>query len=99
MAYNLTETITSLSHIKEDYQAGEKMTVDIVTPPIAFTVKRGGRIRVDVSSNGGIYVPHGNVKGHWATITETRVANNTLSLQDAFVELYTKQQDRVAAHG
>ena len=99
VAYNLTETITSLSHIKEDYQAGEKMTVDIVTPPIAFTVKRGGRIRVDVSSNGGIYVPHGNVKGHWATITETRVAKNTLYLRDAFVELYTKQQDGVAAHG
>lgn len=40
-AYNLTETITSLSHIKEDYLAGDRITIDLYTPPIAFRVKAG----------------------------------------------------------
>ncbi len=86
-AYNLTETITSLSHIKADYQAGEKLTIDLYTPPIAFTVKKGGRIRVDISSDGGIYVPHANKKEHWASVTETKIATNTIYLKDSFITL------------
>ena len=89
ISYNLTETITSLSHIKENYKAGEKITIDLFTPPIAFTVKKGNKIRVDISSDGGIYVPHANVKGHWAEVTETKIANNTIYLADSFIELYT----------
>ena len=87
VAYNLTETITSLSHINEKYQAGEKLSIDLLTPPIAFTLKRGCRIRVDISSDGGIYVPHANVRGHWARVIETKTANNTIYLENAFIEL------------
>ena len=86
-AYNLTETITSLSHIKKDYQAGEQITIDLYTPPIAFTVKKGSQIRVDISSDGGVYVPHANKKEHWATVTETKIATNTICLDDSFIEL------------
>ncbi len=86
-SYNLTETITSLSHINENYKAEEEITIDLLTPPIAFTVKKGGRIRVDISSDGGIYVPHSNIKGHWAEVTETKIANNTIYLKDSFIEL------------
>lgn len=87
VAYNLTETITSLSHIDENYKAGKEITIDLLTPPIAFTVKKGGRIRVDISSDGGIYVPHANIKGHWAEVTETKIATNTIYLNDSFIEL------------
>ena len=87
VAYNLTETITSLSHVKADYKAGEKITIDLLIPPIAFAVKKGGKIRVDISSDGGIYVPHANVKGHWAEVCETKIANNTIFTEDAFIEL------------
>lgn len=90
VAYNLTETITSLSHIKENYKANEIVTIDLFTPPIAFTVKKGNKIRVDVSSDGGIYIPHANVKGHWAKVTETKTANNTIYLKDSFIELNVK---------
>ena len=86
-AYNLTETITSLSHIKGDCRADEEITLDLFTPSIAFTVKKGGKIRVDISSDGGIYVPHANVKGHWAEVSETKIAINTLHLKDSFIEL------------
>ena len=87
VAYNLTETITSLSHINENYVAGQTEIIDLETPPIAFGVKKGGKIRVDISSHGGIYVPHANVKGQWAEVSETKIANNTVFLQDAFLEL------------
>ena len=87
IAYNLTETITSLSHICENYKVGEKVTIDLYTPPIAFAVKPGGRIRVDISSDGGVYVPHANVKGHWAEVAQTKVAENAVYLQDSYIEL------------
>lgn len=87
IAYNLTETITSISHIKENYKPGERINIDLLTPPIAFTVKKGSSIRVDISSDGGIYVPHANVKGHWAEVTETKIATNTIYLNDSFIEL------------
>ena len=87
VAYNLTETITSLSNIDENYKKGEKITIDLFTPPIAFALKSGNQIRVDIASDGGIYVPHANVKGHWAKVTETRTATNTIYLEDAFIEL------------
>ena len=86
-AYNLTETITSFSHLAPNYCSGEKITIDLYTPPIAFAIKQGGKIRVDISSDGGVYVPHANVKGHWAEVTETRVAHNTLYLKDSYIEL------------
>lgn len=87
VAYNLTETITSFSHIDPDYYPGDKITIDLYTPPIAFSVKRGGKIRVDISSDGGVYAPHANVKGHWAEVTETKIAHNTLHLQESYIEL------------
>ena len=86
-AYNLTETITSLSHISSSYRSGNIIEIDIVTPPIAWTMKEGMQIRVDISSNGGIYLPHANVKGHWAEVTECKIANNTLHIKDSFIEL------------
>lgn len=87
IAYNLTESLTSLSYLKENYVPGEKITLDLLSTPISFCIKKGSRLRVDISSHCGIYVPHPNVKGHWAEVTQTKVAHNTLFLGDAFLEL------------
>lgn len=85
--YNLTETIASLSYLDPDYRAGQTLTIDLELPPIAFTVKKGSRIRVDISSDGGIYVPHSNTRGHWAQVTKTQVATNTVLCEDAYLDL------------
>jgi len=86
--YNLTETITTLSHVNGNYTPGTETCIDLQTPPIAFTVKKGCGIRVDISSDGGIYVPHANVKRHWAEVTETQTATNTLILgKETFIEI------------
>ena len=86
-AYNITETITSVNHLKNDYIPGEKLLIDIKTPPAGFTVKKGCKIRADISSDGGIYVPNANVKGHWAKITECKTANNTVFCDNSYIEL------------
>ena len=89
-AYNITETITSLSHINDNYVPGERININLQTPPCAFTVKKGCSIRVDIASDGGKYVPHANVKAHWAEVTETKIANNTIHLDGAYIELPTE---------
>ena len=86
-SYNLTDTITSLSHLQPNYRPNDILTLDINTPPIGFTLKKGSSIRVDIASHSDIYVPHANVKGHWAEVTETKIANNTLHLKDAYIAL------------
>jgi len=87
-SYNLTETLSTLRHVKKDYHPGETLTLDLLTTPISFTVKRGCALRVDVSSDSTIYSPHANVSGHWAEVTETRIAHNTLLLnEEGFIEL------------
>lgn len=86
-AYNLTETITSLSNLDPAYRPGEPILIDLETPPIGFTLKKGSRIRIDITSHGGIYVPHANVRGHWAEVTEEKVAHNTIFCEEAYVEL------------
>jgi len=86
-AYNVTETITSLSHICDNYKPNEQLTIDLETPPAGFTVRKGGRIRVDISSDGTVYVPHSNVKGHWAEVSESKIAQNTVIFDDSYIEL------------
>ena len=88
ISYNLTETITSLSYIKQNYIAGDECLISIDTTPIAFTIKKGNQIRIDISSHSDIYVPHPNVKGHWAKVTETKIATNTVICdEDAYIEI------------
>ncbi len=86
-SYNLTETIGALSYFAEDYVPGEKAKIELETPPIAFAVKPGMRIRVDVSSEGGVYLKHPNVKGHFAYVTDTKVANNTVYTEGSYIEI------------
>ena len=86
-SYNLTETVGAISYFTENYVPNELLALDLETPPIAFTVRSGMRIRVDISSESGVYLPHPNVKGHFAYVTETKVANNTVDTQGSYVDI------------
>lgn len=88
IAYNLSETVTSLSHINKNYTAGEECLIDIFTSPIGFRIKKGCSIRVDISSHSDLYVPHSNTRGHWAKVTQARVATNTVICdENAYITL------------
>lgn len=86
-SYNLTETISSLSHFYPDYQPGTPVVLDVETPPIAFTMHPGMRLRADVASDGGIYVPNANVRGHWAMVREAKTAQNTVYFENSYFEV------------
>ena len=86
-SYNLTETIGAISYFYEDYSAGKRVTIELLTPPIAFTVKRGAKLRADISSYGGLYTPHSNTKEHFAVAEKCKIANTTLHIGDSFVEI------------
>ena len=86
-AYSLTESVGALSYFIKDYIKGTKASIKLETTPIAFTIKKGMRLRIDVSSESGIYMPHPNVKGHFAFTSETAVAKNTVFLGESFIEL------------
>ena len=86
-AYNLTETIAALSYINPEYKRNEVQLLDLVTPPVGFTLKKGDRIRIDISSDGSLYVRHSNLKCHWAKAPKTRVAVNTLYFDEGFIEI------------
>ena len=51
------------------------------------TTKNLGKV---VGEDGGVYVPHANVKGHWAEVTETKISRNTVYMEDSFIELPLK---------
>ena len=86
-SYNLTESVFAISHFVPNYKPGEIVEISLETPPIAFTLKKGVSLRVDLSSSMGPYAPHANLRGHFAYITETRVANNTFHTKGSYIEL------------
>ena len=86
-AYNLTEAMGSLSSLVGDYTPGTVATIEMQTPPIAFTLKPGMRLRIDITSESGNYLPHPNVKGHFAYIKEAKVAHNTVYTENSYIDL------------
>ncbi len=87
-SYNLTEALTTISHIDKNYRPHSILHLNIETAPMNFTVKKGCSLRVDISSDSTIFAPHANVKGNWVDVCETRIATNTVVCNDtSFIEL------------
>ncbi len=83
----LTETISTLSNSNGNYAPGTRLDLNINCSPIGFTVNKGAKIRLDISSVSPKYVPHANVKGHWATVTETKIAHNCIYCDGSYIDL------------
>jgi hypothetical protein len=85
-AVNIRDGITSLVYrngatVPIRYTPGDVVEAVIELWPITWTVKRGSRIRVDVSSsNFPAYHVHPNIAGTWALIADTRAARQTIHL-------------------
>ncbi|WP_286892371.1 CocE/NonD family hydrolase [Thermobacillus sp.] len=85
-AYNIRDGITSLSfrngaQLPVEYIPGSVEEVTIELWPITWTVRRGFRLRLDVSSsNFPAYHAHSNTSGCWALQADTRVAGQGIHL-------------------
>jgi predicted acyl esterase len=86
-AYNISDAATTLLHCDPGYRKGQKTRLSILSQPTAFAVKRGSRIRVDVSSFSDCFVPHANTSVHFALAERTRVAHNTVFAGESSVLL------------
>ncbi|MBM7573046.1 putative CocE/NonD family hydrolase [Aquibacillus albus] len=83
-SYNIADGITSLSYrnqaiSKKAYSPNEVVEIEIELWAITWCVKKGSRIRLDISSsNFPAYHLHSNFEGSWAEQAETRVATQNI---------------------
>ena len=83
-AINIRDSISRLSYRNRaaepmEYQPGERVFVSMKLWPIEWVVRKGSRLRLDVSSSDfPKYHVHPNIAGPWAEVSETTVAEQTL---------------------
>ena len=89
--YVLRHDITSLCYQHPDYTPNRTVQLDFCFDEHAFLLKRDERLRVDIAStDNNTYVCHTNQKGPYHLQTETRVATNTVHLQQSRLILPTE---------
>ncbi len=84
--FNIRDGITSLAYRNRKphthrYVPGEVVELEIELWPIAWTIREGSRLRLDISSsNFPAYHIHPNVEGSWAEQGTTRVARQNIHM-------------------
>lgn len=80
--YVLRHDITSLSYQLHNYTENDTVELDFCFDEYAFLLKKGERLRIDISStDNNTYVCHTNKKGPYYLQTEGNAAINTVYLQ------------------
>lgn len=77
--YGLRDDINQISNFVSDYIPGSETEMTFTFDDHAFVIKKGEKLRIDVSSSAyPLYVRHTNKKGLFSLQTETAVAKNTV---------------------
>ncbi|MCR5163319.1 MAG: hypothetical protein K6C40_04795, partial [Thermoguttaceae bacterium] len=87
-AYPLRDDISSLCYATPDYTPGTEKAIDFTFSDHAFRIGKGERLRLDVSSSCGHFLPHTNVKGLQAAQREPLIAQNAVVTGKSFLTLY-----------
>lgn len=86
--FGLRDDITTLCHQLGDYRENSKVTMEFTFDEHAFLVKKGERLRIDISSaDDNNYVRHTNQKGLFSEQTTARPAKNTVYLAESALYL------------
>lgn len=86
--YGLRDDIQQISNVDASYAPGGKIELAFCFDEHAFLIRKGERLRVDVSSSAyPLYVPHTNRRGLFSAQTDTKVATNTVFLDESCLEL------------
>ena len=79
--YGLRDDINQISNFTQSYTPGSEMDMYFEFDPLAVVVKKGEKIRMDISSSAfPHYVAHKNKKGLFSEHTTATVATNTVVL-------------------
>ena len=88
--YGLRDDINQISNFDPEYTPNGEIEMDFTFDEHAFLVKKGEKIRVDISSSAfPLYVPHTNQKGLFSEQATAKIANNTVFMKDSYIELPT----------
>ena len=91
--YVLRHDITSLSYRIGNYTENDIVKLDFCFDEYAFLLKKGERLRIDISStDNSTYVCHTNKKGSYYLQTETVPAVNAVYLRDSKVILPVEER-------
>ncbi|MBR6762227.1 MAG: CocE/NonD family hydrolase [Clostridia bacterium] len=78
-AYGLRDDINQISNFAPDYTPGEEIDMTFTFDEHAFVVKKGEKLRIDVSSSAfPYYIPHTNYRGLYFTQDKAKSACNTV---------------------
>ena len=85
----MRDDINQISNFNKDYVPGDEIEMDFSFDEHAFVVKKGERLRVDISSSAHpYYVRHTNNRGLFSEQTSAKVADNTVILDKSSLTVY-----------
>ncbi|MBR6604063.1 MAG: CocE/NonD family hydrolase [Clostridia bacterium] len=86
--YGLRDDINKISNFDPNYTPNDKLEMSFSFDEHAFMIHKGEKLRIDISSSAfPQYVPHTNQKGLFSTQTTAKIANNTVLLDESYIEL------------
>ncbi len=89
--YGLRDDINQISNFDLNYIPNTDLEMDFSFDEHAFMVKKGEKLRIDISSsNLPHYVRHTNQKGLFSEQTTAKIADNTVLLDESYIELPIK---------
>ena len=85
----LRDDITMISNFCDNYKPNDEIDIDFSFDEHAFIVKKGEKIRVDISSSCfPTFLIHTNIKGNQALIDKAKIARNTVDLGKSQLTVY-----------
>lgn len=86
--YAIRDDIQKISNFDIEYIPGNKIDISFECDEHAFVIAKDERLRIDISSSAfPMYLPHTNFRGDFSKQRESRVAHNTVYLDDSYIEL------------
>ena len=87
--YGLRDDINQISNFCAEYKPHEEIEMQFSFDEHAFVVKKGEKLRVDISSSAfPLFVRHTNNKGLFSTQTTAKIAENTINLAQSTLTIY-----------
>lgn len=87
-AYALGEIAGALLSLNPSAKPEKPALMEMHTHPLAFTLLPGDNLRVDIASSASEFVPHSNIKGHWAEVKSSMPRRNTMYFGASHITLY-----------
>lgn len=86
--YGIRDDINQISNFCPNYTPNEEIEMDFSFDEHAFVIKKGEKLRIDISSSAfPLYVRHTNNRGLFSKQTKTKIATNTVILENSYIEI------------